>query len=188
MIVASYGSEPSRSFVFGPKPYAQHPFDSNQLPTLPHPTLYVLYVLYTPTGRVETHYRGGPPTEAARDKPNRHQKEARIIRNKSMTCESTEPSAARTPRPHLHVCAATSCVAGLPEGSCLQQPPRRHALLRHRHLVGHACKSERGHATLPCLPALSARAGPFGSAAATPAPSLSNILAKKDLQHTFSRA
>ena len=27
MIVACYGSEPSRSFVFGPKPHAQHPFD-----------------------------------------------------------------------------------------------------------------------------------------------------------------
>ena len=28
----------------------------------------------------------------------------------------------------------TSCVAGLPECLCLQQPPRRHALLRHCHL------------------------------------------------------
>ena len=33
MIVASYGSEPSRSFVFGPKPYAQHPFDFELAPS-----------------------------------------------------------------------------------------------------------------------------------------------------------
>ena len=33
MIIASYGSKPSRSFVFGPKPYAQHPFDFELAPS-----------------------------------------------------------------------------------------------------------------------------------------------------------
>ena len=33
MIVAFYGSELSRSFVFGPKPYAQHPFDFELAPS-----------------------------------------------------------------------------------------------------------------------------------------------------------
>ena len=32
-IVASYAPEPCRSFVFGPKPYAQHPFDFELAPS-----------------------------------------------------------------------------------------------------------------------------------------------------------
>ena len=33
MIVASLASEPCRSFVFGPRPYAKHPFDSESAPS-----------------------------------------------------------------------------------------------------------------------------------------------------------
>ena len=32
-IVASYAPKPCRSFVFGPKPYAQHPFDFELAPS-----------------------------------------------------------------------------------------------------------------------------------------------------------
>ena len=33
MIVASHAPEPCRSFVFGPKPYAQHPFEIESAPS-----------------------------------------------------------------------------------------------------------------------------------------------------------
>ena len=80
-------------------------------------------------------YRGGPPppprlfrTSQINTK-NKHPE----LRNKSMPGESTEPSASHAPAPPARM-RRTSCVAGLPECLCLQQPPRRHALLRHRHL------------------------------------------------------
>ena len=97
-------------------------------------------------------YRGGLPHQGCSGQAKSTPKRTHNFAIKA--CQESQRSLQRpTPPPPPARMRRTSCVAGLPECLCLQQPPRRHALLRHRHLVGHMCKSERGHdiPSLSCL-------------------------------------
>ena len=79
-------------------------------------------------------YRGGPPHQGCSGQAKSTPKTS--THNFAIkACQESQRSLQRpTPPPPPARMRRTSCVAGLPECLCLQQPPRRHALLRHRHL------------------------------------------------------
>ena len=79
-------------------------------------------------------YRGGPPHQGCSGQAKSTPKTS--THNFAIkACQESQRSLQRpTPPPPPARMRRTSCAAGLPECLCLQQPPRRHALLRHRHL------------------------------------------------------